>query len=59
MPTLEEQEAEIEALRIRLHDLVLAKGGNMIDDEVAELSTELDELIVKYQKAKGKGNKND
>ena len=57
MATLEEQEAKIEALRIRLHNLVLAKAGNMIDPEVGELSTKLDKLIVKYQKAKEKATK--
>ena len=57
MATLEEQEAKIEALRIRLHNLVLAKAGNMIDPEVGELSTKLDKLIVKYQKTKEKATK--
>ena len=43
-------EGEIECMRTRLHELVISKAGNMIDDEVAELSTKLDQLIVSYQK---------
>ncbi len=57
MATLEEQETKIEVLRMRLHNLVLAKAGNMIDPEVGELSTKLDKLIVKYQKTKEKATK--
>lgn len=49
----EEQEAEIESMRTRLHLLVMSKAGNLIDKEVGELSTKLDQLIVKYQKTKG------
>lgn len=52
MSNQEEQEAEIESMRIRLHELVIAKAGNLIDKEVGELSAQLDELIVKYQKTK-------
>ena len=52
MSTCEEQEIEIECMRARLHDLVVAKVGNMIDPEVADLSVKLDKLIVEYQKTK-------
>jgi len=54
MPTREEQEVEIEHVRARLHELVIAKVGNMIDPEVGKLSTQLDKLIVKYQRTKNK-----
>jgi len=54
MSTREEQKLEIEHMRARLHELVMAKAGNMTDLEVATLSTKLDQLIVKYQKAKDK-----
>ena len=57
MSTHEEQEVEIEHMRACLHQLVIAKKGNMIDSEVAELSTNLDKLIVKYQRTKGKDRK--
>lgn len=57
MCTLEEQEAEVERMRVRLHELVIAKVGNMIDPEVGQLSATLDELIVKYQKTKEKSSK--
>lgn len=57
MPELKEQEEEIEHMRARLHDLVIEKAGNMIDHEVAKLSVELDELIVRYQKKKVDNNK--
>lgn len=52
MSELKKQEEKIEQMRARLHDLVIAKAGNMIDHEVGELSAELDQLIVKYQKIK-------
>lgn len=52
MSTREEQALEIEQMRVRLHELVIAKVGNMIDPEVAKLSIKLDELIVQYQKTK-------
>jgi len=54
MSTIEEQEIEIEHVRALLHELVIAKIGNMIDPEVGKLSAKLDELIVKYQKTKDK-----
>ena len=54
MPTREEQELEIEHMRVQLHELVIAKVGNMIDPEVSQLSTKLDKLIVQYQKIKDK-----
>ena len=54
MVNLEEQEANIESMRTRLHDLVIAKGANMIDPEVSELSTKLDKLIVNYEREKAK-----
>ena len=57
MSTLEEQAAEVERMRTRLHELVIAKVGNMIDPEVGKLSAKLDKLIVKYQKEKDKSNK--
>lgn len=43
---------QIEQLRERLHELVIEKQGNFADDQVARMSTELDELIVQYEKAK-------
>lgn len=57
MPTLEEQAVEVERMRVRLHELVMTKVGNMIDPEVGKLSAKLDKLIVKYQKEKNKSNK--
>jgi len=54
MPTREEQELEIEQMRAQLHELVIAKLGNMIDPEVSQLSIKLDKLIVQYQKTKDK-----
>lgn len=51
MPKLEE---EIECMRVRLHELVISKAGNMIDKEVAELSIKLDQLIVSHQKSRDK-----
>ena len=50
-------EEEIECMRTRLHELVISKAGNMIDDEVAELSTKLDQLIVSYQKIQEKSTR--
>jgi len=47
-----QQDDEIETMRARLHELVMVKGGNMIDPEVSQLSVELDNLIVKDQKKK-------
>lgn len=52
MSSLNEQQREIEALRLRLHELVLAKRENLADPEVAELSALLDNLIVKFEKTK-------
>jgi len=52
MSTREEQELEIEHMRACLHELVMAKVGNMVDPEVSQLSIKLDKLIVKYQKTK-------
>lgn len=43
---------EIEELRERLHQLVIDKKENFSDHDVAELSAQLDELIVAYAKAK-------
>jgi len=57
MPTLKEQEVEIERMRACLRELVIAKVGNMVDPEVGKLSTKLDKLIVKYQKTKAKNNR--
>ncbi len=50
MSQQKEQEAEIESMRTQLHELVMAKAGNLIDEEVGKLSSQLDQLIVKYQK---------
>lgn len=52
MSNLNEQQHEIETLRLRLHELVVAKRGNLRDPEVGELSTLLDNLIVKFEKTK-------
>ena len=57
MSTIQEQEIEIEHVRALLHELVIAKVGNMIDPEVGELSARLDQLIVKYQKTKDKDSR--
>ncbi|WP_378955704.1 aspartyl-phosphate phosphatase Spo0E family protein [Pelosinus sp. sgz500959] len=48
------QEDKIESMRARLHELVMSKAGNLIDEEVGELSAQLDKLIVKYQKTMAK-----
>ena len=53
MASLAEKEQEIEAVRHKLHLLVEKKSGDFTDQEVAELSTYLDELIVEcYSKGK-------
>lgn len=52
MSKLQEQQQEIERVRRRLHELVEAKAGNLIDAEVAELSSYLDRLIVEYERQK-------
>lgn len=54
MSKLEEQ---IECMRVRLHELVISKAGNMIDEEVSELSIKLDQLIVDYQKQQDKSTR--
>lgn len=51
MASLAEMEREIEAVREWLHLLVEQKLGDLTDDEVAELSVYLDQLIVKYELA--------
>lgn len=56
MLNLNEQQHEIETIRLRLHELVLAKRGNLADPEVAELSMLLDNLIVRYEKTKAEKN---
>lgn len=43
---------QIEELREKLHQLVIDKKGRFIDHEVAQLSAQLDELIVAYEKVK-------
>lgn len=43
---------QIEELREKLHQLVVDKQGSFIDHEVAKLSSELDELIVAYERLK-------
>jgi len=57
MSKLKEQEEKIERMRAHLHDLVVEKAGNMIDQEVGELSAKLDQLIVEYQKIKANSEK--
>ena len=57
MSTLTEQGERIERMRARLHELVIEKAGNMIDHEVGELSAQLDQLIVEYQKIKANSDK--
>jgi hypothetical protein len=52
MLNLNEQQHEIETIRLRLHELVLAKSGNLADPEVTDLSSRLDNLIVRYEKTK-------
>lgn len=54
MSKSEEQEANIESMRARLHALVLSKAGNLIDKEVGKVSNQLDKLIVTYQRTKSK-----
>jgi hypothetical protein len=56
MLNLNEQQHEIETVRLRLHELVLAKRGNLADAEVTELSALLDNLIVRYEKTKADNN---
>lgn len=56
MLTLNEQQHEIETTRLRLHELVLTKKGNLKDPEVTELSTFLDNLIVRYERTKAEYN---
>lgn len=48
---------EIECVRSHLHQLVERKSGNLIDHEVAEVSIQLDKLIVEYEKAKRQQSK--
>lgn len=43
---------QIEELREKLHQLVIDKQGNFADNEVAQLSAKLDELIVAYERIK-------
>lgn len=52
MSKLETMKEGIEEARKRLHELVEAKGGNLIDSEVAARSVELDKLIVEYEREK-------
>ena len=52
MLNLREQERKIEETRIRLGSLVAAQGFDMKNPEVIALSTELDRLIVDFEKAK-------
>ncbi|MEG6584818.1 aspartyl-phosphate phosphatase Spo0E family protein [Dendrosporobacter sp. 1207_IL3150] len=47
----EEVSQEIEILRQKLQRLVHEKKERLLDQEVILLSQEIDELIVKYQKA--------
>lgn len=43
---------EIEKVRSLLNKLVMAKCGDTADPEVANLSSHLDELIVRYENLK-------
>ena len=59
MTELLKKQQEIENLRCRLHELVIAKKGDLTHPEVAELSAQLDRLIVEFERSKGinlKGN---
>ena len=49
---LTKQQQLIEKERSRLHELVIAKRGNLADPEVNELSAHLDRLIVAYERSK-------
>lgn len=57
MVILAEKEREIEIIRERLHQLVERKFGNFTDNEVAELSRHLDQLIVEYETANNRRKK--
>ncbi|VBB05320.1 spo0e like sporulation regulatory protein [Lucifera butyrica] len=57
MGDLEEKELEIEAMRLKLHRLVLTKKGNLADPEVAEYSAHLDKKIVDYEREKRAGRR--
>ncbi|MPM98024.1 hypothetical protein SDC9_145205 [bioreactor metagenome] len=52
MPDANTLKWKIEELREELHQLVITKQGNFTDEEVARLSSELDEVIVAYEKVK-------
>ncbi len=52
MSKLEELKLEIEKARKHLYYLAEAKGGNLIDQEVAAGSMALDRLIVAYEREK-------
>jgi len=52
MSDLKQLQQEIECVRSRLHELVMAKQGHFIDPEVTELSSYLDNLIVQYERDK-------
>lgn len=52
MSNLQKLAQEIERVRIHLHELVEVKSGNLIDQEVAAVSIQLDKLIVEYEKVK-------
>ena len=58
MSDLLKLEQEIESVRISLHELVHKKSGNLIDQEVAKVSIQLDQLIVEYEKIKNQKLKN-
>ena len=57
MYDLTKQQQLIEKERSRLHELVIAKRGNLADPEVNELSAHLDRLIVAYERSKMEKNK--
>ncbi len=52
MFNLQKLAQEIERVRAHLHELVEQKSGNLIDPEVAEVSIQLDKLIVEYERVK-------
>lgn len=52
MEKLREYEQKIEYARVRLGELVVAKGFNLQDPELISLSDEMDRLIVDFEKAK-------
>ncbi|WP_139492131.1 aspartyl-phosphate phosphatase Spo0E family protein [Brevibacillus dissolubilis] len=50
---MEELSNRIEMLRVKMVQTAMQKGS-LVDTHVLELSQQLDELILKYQTAKGR-----